>query len=57
MAVLIAGDKPPLWKSTETTAQKLLIILGCFMLFLLGIFPQWLLIPIQSMAAAFTNLP
>lgn len=57
MAVLIAGDEPPRWKSTETTAQKLLLTLGCIMLFLLGIFPQWLLIPIQSMAAAFTNLP
>ncbi len=57
MAVLISGKEPAAWQSNENPTQKVLLVLGVIMLFLLGIFPEWLLGPIERIAATFTSLP
>jgi len=45
------------WGSRETLVQRLLLLAGLLSLFLLGLFPQWVLPLWNKLPAIFPNLP
>lgn len=56
LAVLIMGDSQQGWLSQESTAQKWLLGLGGVMLFIVGLFPQWLTPFFVRMSVLFPDL-
>jgi len=56
MLVFSAATEGTPWESHETKAQRILLAIGFLALFLLGLFPQWLLPLWTKLPAIFTHL-
>jgi NADH-quinone oxidoreductase subunit N len=57
LAVLISGYEPMNWSITETRAQIILLGLGCAMLIIAGLFPQWYLPALTRIVQSFLGSP
>jgi NADH-quinone oxidoreductase subunit N len=57
LAWLVTGENLPAWKINESQFQLTLLILGWGMLFLLGLFPQLFLPPLNQIALFFVRVP